>query len=135
MCKNTLFNRAFGGFDFAQDSYARQCEIFIRNYQEQTEKIKKEINEQYEAINKKSAADFIKYNLSPFPDDYLIRGIMKNKRESKFKTMRYIEAVRNYLNAHNKINNDYKKICMSIIANDIVFKKRILEKIKIKENK
>ena len=42
MSKNTLFNRAFGGFSFVQDDYVRQCKIIVADYQKRCAKINKD---------------------------------------------------------------------------------------------
>ena len=41
MSSNTLFNRAFGGFSFIKDTYARQCKLIIDYYQKSVRKSKK----------------------------------------------------------------------------------------------
>lgn len=44
--KNTLFNKAFGGFSFVKDEYARHCVILVRDYKNQCQKITRDYTTQ-----------------------------------------------------------------------------------------
>lgn len=57
--KNTLFNRAFGGFSFVKDEYARHCAIFVRDYKNQCQKITRG----YTAQVNKLKADWLQQEL------------------------------------------------------------------------
>ena len=47
--KNTLFNRAFAGFNFEEDNHVRQCKIITNDY---NEKVKGYIDDYNELVNK-----------------------------------------------------------------------------------